>query len=139
LQRARYSRICLLTESAKYARQRVTFGKPLMSHQVIRASLGEMARQIEALQALTDELGVADRDQHRSAHSRRAHRARQSAGTRLMEFCAREAAQIFGGNSYLRQGIGSVVERIGREVRVMAIGGGSESILLDFAIRASKL
>ena len=47
--------------------------------------------------------------------------------TTTFEFCAREAAQILGGASYLR---GSVVERLYREVRVQAIGGGSEEIMV---------
>lgn len=52
--------------------------------------------------------------------------------TLTMEFCAREASQIMGGASYIR---GCRVERIYREVRVNAIGGGSEEILRDFAAR----
>ena len=52
--------------------------------------------------------------------------------TRTMEFCAREASQIIGGASYMR---GERVERIYREVRVNAIGGGSEEIMLDLAAR----
>jgi alkylation response protein AidB-like acyl-CoA dehydrogenase len=132
----RSSRLCL-SEAAKYARQRITFGKPLISHQVIRASLGEMARQIEALQALTEELAwQAETDANPRILGPRIALAKVQS-TRVMEFCAREAAQIFGGNSYLRHGIGSLVERINREVRVLAIGGGSESIMLDFAIRSS--
>jgi len=47
-----------------------------------------------------------------------------------MEYCAREASQILGGACYLR---GSKVERIYREVRVNAIGGGSEEIMRDLA------
>ena len=42
--------------------------------------------------------------------------------TQTMEFCAREAMQILGGAGYMR---GNRVERIYREVRVNAIGGGS--------------
>jgi acyl-CoA dehydrogenase len=49
-----------------------------------------------------------------------------------MEFCAREAMQILGGAGFMR---GCRVERIYREVRVMAIGGGSEEIMLDLAAR----
>ena len=52
--------------------------------------------------------------------------------TLAFEFCAREAAQILGGASYLR---GNVVERLYREVRVQAIGGGSEEIMRDLAAR----
>ena len=38
-----------------------------------------------------------------------------------------EAAQIFGGLSYSRGGQGEKVERLNREVRAMAIPGGSEA------------
>jgi len=49
-----------------------------------------------------------------------------------LEFCAREAMQVLGGAGYLR---GNRVERIYREVRVNAIGGGSEEIMRDLAAR----
>ena len=49
-----------------------------------------------------------------------------------MEFCAREAMQILGGIGYM---LGNRVERIYREVRVNAIGGGSEEIMRDLASR----
>ncbi len=50
--------------------------------------------------------------------------------TTTFEFCAREAAQIFGGLSYSRGGQGEKVERLYREVRAYAIPGGSEEIML---------
>ena len=52
--------------------------------------------------------------------------------SQTMEFCAREAMQILGGIGYIR---GNRVERIYREVRVNAIGGGSEEIMRDLAAR----
>ena len=55
--------------------------------------------------------------------------------TRVFELCAREAAQIFGGASYVRGGQGEKVERLYREVRAYAIPGGSEEIMLDLAVR----
>eukprot|EP00755_Sulcionema_specki_P023375 Sspe_Gene.14275::Locus_4930_Transcript_1_1_Confidence_1.000_Length_1478::g.14275::m.14275 len=55
--------------------------------------------------------------------------------TRTLEVCAREASQIFGGSSIVKEGKGRVVERIYREVRAQAIPGGAEEILSDFAIR----
>ena len=55
--------------------------------------------------------------------------------SKTFEYCAREAAQIFGGSSVIREGRGKIVERLYREVRGVAIPGGSEEILADFAIR----
>lgn len=52
-----------------------------------------------------------------------------------LEFCAREAAQIFGGLAYTRGGQGEKVERIYREVRALAIPAGSEEIMLDLGVR----
>ena len=50
-----------------------------------------------------------------------------------MEFSALvEAMQIMGAASYVR---GCRVERIYREVRINAIGGGSEEIMRDLAAR----
>eukprot|EP00466_Bigelowiella_natans_P019415 jgi/Bigna1/128065/aug1.5_g2773 len=45
--------------------------------------------------------------------------------------------QVFGGSSIVREGRGAVVERLSREVRSSAIPGGSEEILLDFAMRST--
>ena len=56
--------------------------------------------------------------------------------TKMLEFVAREAMQIMGGISYVRE---CKTERIYREVRVMAIGGGSEEIMMDLAARRMGL
>jgi alkylation response protein AidB-like acyl-CoA dehydrogenase len=58
--------------------------------------------------------------------------------TQTMEFCAREASQIFGGLAYTRGGQGEKVERLYREVRAFAIPGGSEEIMLDLGIRQAE-
>merc|ERR1711970_764529 len=58
--------------------------------------------------------------------------------TKMFEFCAREAAQIFGGASYVRGGQGEKVERLYREVRAFAIPGGSEEIMLDLAVKMAQ-
>ena len=56
--------------------------------------------------------------------------------TKALEFCASEAMQVLGGAGYLR---GHPVKRISREVKVMAIGGGSEEIMRDLAVRQMGL
>jgi len=58
--------------------------------------------------------------------------------TKVFEYCAREAAQVFGGLAYTRGGQGEKVERLSREVRAMAVPGGSEEIMLDLGVRQTR-
>jgi acyl-CoA dehydrogenase len=53
-----------------------------------------------------------------------------------LEWIASEAMQIFGGAGYLR---GNAVERIYREVKVQAIGGGSQEIMRDLTVKQMGL
>ncbi len=118
-----------LAEALDWAGTRHTFGKPLLGHQAIRIKLADLLRQIEATQAWVDLLA----HQHREGTGDPASYAMLKVqATRTLEAVAREAAQVLGGASYIR---GAKVERIYREVRVNAIGGGSEEIMLDLAAR----
>ena len=123
-----FARVCL-KEAADWAVQRETFGKPLIKHQSIRIKLADMARQIGTTQAWVD-LCAWQVQQGRDQPADFAMLKVQA--TRMLESVAREAAQVLGGASYIT---GSKVERIYREVRVNAIGGGSEEIMLDLAGR----
>ncbi|MFW2338557.1 MAG: acyl-CoA dehydrogenase family protein [Acidimicrobiia bacterium] len=122
------SRVCF-DEALAWARERETFGARLADHQVIRHKLVEMDRQINATRAWMEQLAWRI-DQGDKPVAELAECKVQA--TLTMEFCAREAAQILGGASYIR---GNPVERIYREVRVNAIGGGSEEIMRDLAAR----
>ncbi len=122
------SRVCF-EEALAWAQERETFGSRLADHQVIRHKLVEMDRMINASYAWMEKLAwQVSQGDHVVAQL--AECKVQSSLT--MEFCAREAAQILGGASYLRD---NPVERIYREVRVNAIGGGSEEIMRDLAAR----
>jgi acyl-CoA dehydrogenase len=123
-----FARVCI-EDAADWARDRSTFGKPLSKHQVIRHKLAEMLRQVHASSALLD--NCAWRVMRGETPVAELSLLKVQA-TRTMEFCAREAMQILGGAGFIR---GGRVERIYREVRVMAIGGGSEEIMLDLAAR----
>jgi acyl-CoA dehydrogenase len=123
-----FARVCL-EEAVAWAQQRETFGKKLGQHPVIRSKLADMARQIDATQAMTDL--CAWRFLQGKANPADFALLKVQA-TQAFERVAREAAQVLGGASYIK---GNKVERIYREVRVMAIGGGSEEILLDLAGR----
>ena len=118
-----------LAEAVAWATSRETFGKRLAQHQSIRIKLADCERQIEATQAWVDLCAW----QARAGKGRPADYAMLKVqATRMLEAVAREAAQVLGGASYMT---GSKVERIYREVRVNAIGGGSEEIMLDLAGR----
>ena len=128
VQSTAFSRVCF-DEALAWARERETFGKRLADHQVIRHKLAEMDRCINAskawLELLSWRLNQGDNPVAEIAEAK-------VNATLCFEFCAREAAQILGGASYLR---GDTVERLYREVRVQAIGGGSEEIMRDLASR----
>nr|WP_219894049.1 acyl-CoA dehydrogenase family protein [Aquisediminimonas profunda] len=123
-----YARVCL-KEAVEWAQQRETFGKPLVKHQSIRIKLADMARQINTTQAWVD-LCAWQVQEGRDQPADFAMLKVQA--TRMLEAVARDSAQVLGGASYIT---GSKVERIYREVRVNAIGGGSEEIMLDLAGR----
>jgi alkylation response protein AidB-like acyl-CoA dehydrogenase len=129
---------CCYEEAYKHAMRRRTFGKRLIEHQVIKWKLGDMIRQIEACQAWLENLAF----QIETMHHREADYKLGGVTallkvqcTKVFEYCAREAAQIFGGLSFSRGGLGGKVERLNREVRSLAIPGGSEEIMIDLGVR----
>merc|ERR1712228_703023 len=55
--------------------------------------------------------------------------------TRVATVVSDHACQIFGGRALTRSGMGQAVERFQRSFKMQSILGGSEEILLDFAMR----
>ena len=122
-----------LDESIAWAQERQTFSKPLIKHQVIRHKIADMSARIDALEAYINQICWLGKDGDMPV----AEVAKSKfLGSKTLEFCASEAMQILGGAGYLR---GNSVERTYREVKVMAIGGGSEEIMRDLAVREMGL
>ncbi|KAI8144039.1 acyl-CoA dehydrogenase/oxidase [Fennellomyces sp. T-0311] len=139
IQANRFARVCI-EESLKYAHKRKTFGKRLIDHPVIRNKLAHMIRKCEATHAWLETLTYQTIKMPEELQPIRLGgpiALCKAQATRTMEFCAREAAQIFGGLAYTRGGQGEKIERLYREVRAYAIPGGSEEIMLDLGIRQS--
>lgn len=135
----RFSRVCL-EDAVRYIRVRETFGQKLVKHQVIRHKIAEMARKIEAIHANLEQLTYQMMMGAPEAKLAGPIALLKVSATKDLEFCAREASQCLGGNSFVRAGgFGERVERIYREVRVNAIGGGSEEIMLELGTKAAKL
>ena len=123
-----FSQLCI-DESIAYATDRTTFGKPLISNQAIRHKIVDMSRKVNSCQAWMELLAWRLNQGHNPAGEIAQCKVE---ATTAFELCAREAVQIFGGAGYLR---GATVERLYREVRVQAIGGGSEEVLKDLAAK----
>lgn len=127
-----YAKVCL-EEAIAYARERHTFGKPLIANQVVRHRLVDMAMRINAvkstLELLAWRVGRGEKPVAEICMLK-------NLATSTLEYCANEAMQIFGGAGYLR---GAKVERIYRETKVMSIGGGSVEIMKDLAARQMGL
>jgi alkylation response protein AidB-like acyl-CoA dehydrogenase len=60
-------------------------------------------------------------------------------GGRILEMANREAQQVLGGAGYQRGGPGAAVEQISRDLRMMVVGGGSEEIIADLAVRQETM
>ena len=122
-----------LEASIAYARDRQTFGKPLIRHQVIRHKIAEMSARVDMVESYLNTIcWLINESDMPVAEICKA----KFSATKALEFCASEAMQIFGGAGYLR---GNPIERIYREVKVFAIGGGSEEIMRDLAVRQMGL
>jgi acyl-CoA dehydrogenase len=125
---AGFSRVCL-EEAVAWTRDRKAFGGRLIDLQVVRHKLADMAMRIHATQAwleqLTWRIGQGESPVAEIC-------LLKNQATQTMAFCASEAVQLHGGMGFMR---GTKVERIFREVKVNAIGGGAEEVMKDLAAR----
>jgi acyl-CoA dehydrogenase len=120
-------------EAVSWAQHRETFGEKLIRHQVIRHKIADMSARIDMVEAYLNQICyLANEGPMPVAEISKA----KFSASKALEFCASEAMQILGGAGYLR---GNSVERMYREVKVQAIGGGSEEIMRDLAVRQMGL
>ena len=123
-----FAKVCY-EQALAYARERETFGRPLVARQVVRHKLVDMAQHIGAVGAWLEKLTAqVDGGQWPIADVCML----KNAATQCMELCAKEAVQIFGGAGYMR---GTIVERLYRETKVLSIGGGAEEIMKELAAK----
>lgn len=124
-----------LDASVAYAKDRQQFGRSIGHFQGIQFMLADMAMQIEAARALVFECARQVDAGDLSNVAAMASMAKCFASDVAMKVTT-DAVQIFGGAGYMR---GAKVERIYREVKVNAIGGGTEEIMKDLASRQMGL
>ncbi|MDX1430982.1 MAG: acyl-CoA dehydrogenase family protein [Gammaproteobacteria bacterium] len=105
-----------------YARERETFGRPIVEHQAVAFRLAEMATRIEAARSLV--LAAATRRDAGLPCAKEASMAKLFA-SEMAEWVCSQAIQIHGGYGYLND---FPVERIYRDVRVCQIYEGTSDV-----------
>ncbi|WP_435067952.1 acyl-CoA dehydrogenase family protein [Amycolatopsis thermoflava] len=113
----------------EWCRLRETFGRPLISRQLVQHKLVEMARRIDLARVYTRH--VAQRFVAGEEVIAEACFAKNTA-VETAEWVVNEAVQLHGGLGYLRE---SEVERHYRDVRILGIGGGTNEILAGLAAK----
>jgi len=125
-----------------WASQRKVFGKSLISQPLIRFKLAQMVAEVESVHSWLEDLcyqmtQMSESEIHQYLSGTIA--LLKYKQTRAATVVSDNACQIFGGRALTRTGMGSIVEKFQKSFKFMAILGGSEEIMADFAIRqASK-
>ncbi len=112
-----------------YARQRHTFGRPLISRQVVQHKLVAMRQKIELAKAYTRSVVLG----YVAGESPIAEACvAKNAAVEACDWVVDQAVQVHGGMGYMRE---SEVERHYRDARILGIGGGANEILTDLAAK----
>jgi acyl-CoA dehydrogenase len=108
-----------------WVKQRKAFGAPLWEKQAIRQRLSMRLGQVEAARALL--FNTAWRDTRNENVVKEVSMLKALAGTLVNEVLY-DCLQFHGGMGYMRE---SAIERMARDARVQAIGGGATEVMLD--------
>jgi acyl-CoA dehydrogenase len=114
-----------------HVRRRHTFGRPLISRQVVRHKLVEMRQRIELARTYTRSivarLAAGDQPVAEACLAK-------NASVAACDFVVDQAVQLHGGMGYMRE---SEVERHYRDARILGIGGGATEVLVDLVAKLS--
>ncbi len=115
--------------TVEWCRLRETFGRPLISRQVVQHKLTEMARRVDVARTYTRDVAV----RHLAGEQVVAQACfAKNTAVEAAEWVVSEAVQLHGGLGYMRE---SEVERHYRDVRILGIGGGTTEILTGLAAK----
>jgi len=110
-------------ESVTYAKQRVQFGKPIISFQAVQHMLADMATQLEAARAL-----VYAAARHIDAHSKQISKPSAMSkvfATDMAMKVTTDAVQVLGGYGYMKE---YPVEKMMRDAKILQIYEGTNQI-----------
>ncbi len=112
-----------LDEAVTYAKQRVQFGKPIISFQAIQHMLADMAMQLEAARAL-----VYAAAKHIDAHPKNMSKVSSMCkvfATDMAMKVTTDAVQVLGGYGYMKE---YPVEKMMRDAKILQIYEGTNQI-----------
>ncbi len=111
-----------LEEAVRYSKERIQFGKPLASFQMVRNMLAEMATRLDIVRQYTYSLcPLVDKGIKLTKEASIAKYYASIMATKA----ALDAIQIFGGYGYIKE---YPVERYMRDAKLVEIGGGASEI-----------
>ncbi|MGN6605620.1 MAG: acyl-CoA dehydrogenase family protein [Jatrophihabitans sp.] len=116
--------------TVEWCRMRETFGKPLIQRQAVQNTLTEMARRIEVARTYTR--SVAARAAAGEDNLVLEACFAKNTAVETGEWVVHESVQLHGGMGYMRE---AEVERQYRDMRILAIGGGTDEILTGLAAK----
>lgn len=111
-----------LDEAARYANERIAFGRPIGKNQGVAFRVADMATAVDAARLLTHRAAWL-RDQGRP-HKKEAAIAKLYASEAAVD-ATRSATQVFGGYGYMDE---YPVSRMYRDAKVLEIGEGTSEI-----------
>ncbi len=109
----------------EHVRQREAFGGTLWDKQVVRHKLADCAMRAEALKRMTHHVAWADTQGHDCV---REVSMLKAFAAEVVQRVVWECLQLHGGSGYMR---GMEIERMYRDARVQAIGGGATEVMLE--------
>ncbi|MDM8086096.1 acyl-CoA dehydrogenase family protein [Cellulomonas cellasea] len=120
---------CAFDDAATYAAQRVQFGKPIGSFQLIQLKLTDMAIKLENIRNFVYKTAwMVDQDLPLKSQGALCKRYSAMAAFEVAD----EAMQIFGGVGVT---VGTRVSRLWRDLRGHRFGGGTDEIMVHIAGR----
>jgi len=119
----------MIAMTVDYLRQRIVFGKPLITKQVLRHRLSDWLARNEALRALT--YHIVHKKMENLDVTREISMGKLLAGQLIAEV-ASGCLQMFGGMGFMNE---TLISRYFRDVRVMSIGAGADEVMLEIISR----
>ncbi|PXY19089.1 acyl-CoA dehydrogenase family protein [Prauserella muralis] len=115
--------------TVEWCRLRETFGRPLISRQLVQHKLVEMARRVDVARTYVRQVAL----RHVAGEEVIAEACfAKNTAVETGEWVVNEAVQLHGGLGYMAE---SEVERHYRDMRILGIGGGTNEILAGLAAK----